>query len=69
MLRPCMRQVLPAAIAVASAATATEATIRLLGLADVAAGLASDRLAEPASLEELLLTSGEREALATILAG
>jgi len=63
---PFVDQVLPVAIAVPPAA---EAAFRLLGLADVTTGLAPDRLAEPAGLEELLFTSGEREGLAAVLAG
>ena len=64
-----MRRLLPVATAVVSAATAAEASIGLLRLPDVAACLAADWLAETASLEELLLTGGEREALSAILAG
>jgi len=65
-----MRQVLPAAPAIPAATAAAEATaIGLLGLADITASLAPDRFAEPASLEELLFTSREREALPAVFAG
>ena len=52
-----------------AATVGREAPVRLLGLSNVAAGFAANRLAESALLEELLLSRGEREALSAVPAG